>query len=97
MKVRGIIRGQSIELQDPPIGLEGVEVMIEIPDVVASLEQVGLNQVSLSEEERLVRLNRLFGVWKDQPELDLIFTDIDQERHAYQRRSIDSLNNVDYR
>jgi hypothetical protein len=92
MKIRGTIRGQSIELQDPPMGLEGVEVVIEIPDFAVSSEQVGSNQFSVSDEERLVRLNRLFGVWKDQADLDPIFAEIDRERHAYRGRSIDSFD-----
>jgi hypothetical protein len=92
MKIRGTIRGQSIELQDLLMGLEGVEVVIEIPDFAVSSEQVGSNQFSVSDEERLVRLNRLFGVWKDQPELDTIFAEIDRERHSYRGRSIDSFD-----
>ncbi len=92
MKIKGVIRGHLIELQDPPMGLEGVDVVIEIPDFVLSSEQGGSNQASISDEERLVRLNRLFGVWKDQPDLDPIFAEIDRERHAYQGRLIDSVD-----
>jgi hypothetical protein len=39
---------------------------------------------ALSDEERLIRLNKLFGAWKDQPDLAERFTEIDRERHAYQ-------------
>lgn len=46
----------------------------------------------LSEPERLRRLNELFGLWRNQPELDNIFAEIDRERHAYQGRKIDSLD-----
>ncbi|WP_373525331.1 hypothetical protein [Nostoc sp.] len=58
MKVRGIKRGQNIEIL-----------------------------------EQLARLNQLFGAWKNQPELTEIFTEIDQQRHTYQGRTIDSIDN----
>jgi hypothetical protein len=46
----------------------------------------------LSDEERLARLNQLFGAWKDQPDLAEKFAEIDRERHAYQGRQIDSMD-----
>lgn len=64
MKVKGIKRGQTIEL----------------------LEEINI-------QERLTRLNQLFGAWKNQPALDEIFADIDTERHAYRGRAIESIDN----
>ena len=46
----------------------------------------------LSEEERLVRINAMLGGWKDDPEIAKIFAQIDQERHAYRGRQIDSMD-----
>ncbi len=47
---------------------------------------------NLSEEERLARINQVLGAWKDQPDLMKIFAEIDQERHAYRGRKIDSMD-----
>jgi hypothetical protein len=47
----------------------------------------------LDDEERLARLNQLFGAWKDQPDLEANFAAIDRERHAYRGRQIDNLEN----
>lgn len=47
---------------------------------------------ALSEADRLARLNQLFGAWADQPDLNEIFEGIEQDRHAYRGRSIDSLD-----
>jgi hypothetical protein len=47
----------------------------------------------LDDEERLAKLNQLFGTWKDQPDLDANFAAIDRERHAYRGRPIDRLEN----
>lgn len=46
----------------------------------------------LSDEERLTRLNKLFGAWKDQPDLAEKFAEIDRDRHAYRGRQIDSMD-----
>jgi hypothetical protein len=48
---------------------------------------------ALNDEERLARLNQLFGAWKDQPDLEANFAAIDRERHAYRGRPIDPLEN----
>lgn len=47
---------------------------------------------SLSEQERLTRLNQIFGGWKNQSALDEIFAKIDSERHAYCGRAIESID-----
>lgn len=48
----------------------------------------------LTEQEKLARLNQLFGTWKNQSELTEIFAEIDKERHVYQRRIIDLIDNL---
>lgn len=95
MKVKGIKRGQTIEL------LEQIESIPDGSEVLIDLELTSSNKSGwkspLTNEERLTKLNQLFGVWKDQPELLEIFAEIDRERHAYQGRKIDSLDNQDAR
>ena len=81
MKVKGIKRGQTIELLDSINIPDGAEITMEIES-----EQL------LSEPERLKRLNQIFGAWKNQPELDEIFAQIDREHHAYRGRAIESLD-----
>lgn len=81
MKIKGIKRGRKIELFQE----------IDIPDGSEVTVDVDVMQF-LSEPERLRRLNELFGLWRNQPELDNIFSEIDRERHAYQGRKIDSLD-----
>jgi hypothetical protein len=82
MKVKGIKRGQTIELLESINIPDGAEITIEI-----ELEQL------LSEPERLKKLNQIFGAWKNQPDIDEIFTQIDKENHAYQGRAMESLDN----
>jgi hypothetical protein len=47
---------------------------------------------NLTEAERLARINEVLGAWKDDPEIDEIFTQIDHDRHAYHGRQINSLD-----
>jgi len=85
MKVKGILRGRTIELLDPVENIpSGSEVMVEI----APLHPLA----HLTVEERQKRINESLGAWKDQPNLDAIFVQIDQERHAYRGRQIDSFD-----
>jgi hypothetical protein len=72
VKIKGIKRGKQIELLNE----------INIPDGTEIYMEVDVEQ-PLSEQERLTRLNQIFGVWKNQTELDDIFAEIDAERHAY--------------
>ncbi|HCF29763.1 MAG TPA: hypothetical protein DEV81_21750 [Cyanobacteria bacterium UBA11049] len=81
MKIKGIKRGKQIELLDEINIPDGTEIYIEV-DV----------QQPLSEQERLTRLNQIFGVWKNQTELDDIFAEIDTERHAYRGRALETLD-----
>ncbi len=81
MKIKGIKRGKQIELLDEINIPDGTEIYLEV-----EVEQ------PLSEQERLKRLNQIFGVWKNQTELDDIFAEIDIERHAYRGRALETLD-----
>lgn len=70
MKIQGIIKGNTIELLEDLSLPNGVKISRSIPD--------NLIQKKILWEE----LETLIGVWKNQPELDDIFSEIDQERHA---------------
>ena len=68
MKVKGTKRGKNIELLEEINIPDGTEVHMEV-----EIEQ------PLSEQERLNRLNQIFGAWKNQPDLDTIFAEINTE------------------
>ncbi|MBN3957897.1 hypothetical protein [Nostoc sp. NMS8] len=93
MKVRGIKRGQNIEILEQLNNIpDGTEIIIDVEFIA---NQITEPQLLLTDEERLARLNQLFGAWKNQPELTEIFAEIDQQRHTYQGRTLDSLDNRD--
>lgn len=93
MKIKGIKRGQNIELLEQLNNIpDGTEIIIELELIE---KQRAKPKLKLTDEERLAKLNKLFGVWKNQPDLTEIFAEIDQERHNYQGRSIDSIDNQD--
>lgn len=85
MKVKGILRGRTIELFEQVNAPDGTEVTIEI----------GLLEKLSDDEERLAKLNQLFGIWKDQNDLDEIFAEIDQERHTDYGRQFDLIEDHD--
>lgn len=76
LQVKGIKQGQTVQLLET-VDLPDGEVVIEF--------QIGNPS---RQTERLQRLNKLFGVWKDRPNIDLIFAEIDQERHSYYGREV---------
>ncbi|OWY64813.1 hypothetical protein B7486_45340 [cyanobacterium TDX16] len=78
MRVKGIKHGKNIELLEEINIPDGTEIHIEV-----EIEQ------PVSEQERLNRLNQIFGAWKNQPDLDTIFAEINTERHAYRGRAIE--------
>ena len=93
MKIKGIKRGQTIELLEQINNIpDGTEIIVELE---ITPTQIKANKQPLTEAERLAKLNQLFGAWKNQPELTEIFTEIDQERHVYQGRTINSIDNQD--
>jgi len=69
MKIQGIIKGNTIDLLEDLSLPNGVKISRSIPD--------NLIQKKLLWED----LETLIGVWKNQPELDDIFSEIDRERH----------------
>jgi hypothetical protein len=93
MKVKGIKRGQTIELLEQINSIpDGAEIIVELE--VSTTDTNEIKQL-LTDEERLIKLNQLFGAWKEQPELIEIFAEIDRERHAYRGIMIDTINNQD--
>jgi antitoxin ParD1/3/4 len=93
MKFRGIKRGQNIEILEQLNNIpDGTEIIVDLEFIE---NQITEPQQPLTETERLARLNQLFGAWKKQSELTEIFTEIDQQRHAYQGRTINSIDNQD--
>jgi hypothetical protein len=81
MQIKGIKRGNFIEIAESLNIPDGSEVLIEVPDAPRT-----------NNEERLKRLHQIFGSWKYETELGEIFGEIDRERHSYFRRLIDFLN-----
>ena len=81
MQVVAIKRGNVLELSEALDIPDGQAVTIEITEIQ---ERSGFAPIQtrsqLSEEERLARLQDLFGVWKDDEELDEIFAEIDRDR-----------------
>jgi hypothetical protein len=93
MKIKGIKRGQIIELLEQINDIpDGAELIV---DVVISSNQIVATAQTLSNEDKLSKLNQLFGAWQNQPELVEIFTEIDEQRHAYRGRNIDVIENKD--
>ncbi|WP_017318734.1 hypothetical protein [Mastigocladopsis repens] len=69
MKIRGIKRGKTIELLEPMDSIpDGAEILVDLEPSSTKGAEV---KKSLTDEEKLKRLNQLFGVWKDQPGLIL--------------------------
>ena len=93
MKIRGIKRGKNIEILEQLNNIpDGTEIIIDLDFIE---KEICEPKVNLTEKERLAKLNKLFGVWKNQPDLTEIFVEVDQQRHTYQGRSIDSIDNQD--
>jgi hypothetical protein len=45
----------------------------------------------LDVQERLAKIQQLFGCWRDQPDLMEIFAEIDRDRHTDLGRSVEGL------
>ena len=69
MKIRGIVHGKTIELLDELPVPDGLEIFIEIPD-----------NLSTEQNEKWKQLQAVIGAWKDDQEIEEIFTEIDRER-----------------
>ncbi|MDJ0661997.1 MAG: hypothetical protein QNJ42_21300 [Crocosphaera sp.] len=88
MKIKGIKRGQTIEL------LETVDDIADGEEVVVEISPVTFHPLAnLNPQERQKRIKQVLGAWQNDPEIDAIFAEIDQDRHSYQGRQIDSLDN----
>jgi len=85
MKVKGIIQGNTIQLSEAITAPDGTEVMVEIPDCVASRR----HRISSDKIEQWQQLQQVIGSFKDDPEIEETFAEIDRERHAYRGRDID--------
>jgi DNA anti-recombination protein RmuC len=71
MRIRGVKRGQIIELLEQINDIpDGKEIIVDLKFSATSIEET---KQSLTDSERLARLNKLFGAWKDQPDLIEIF------------------------
>ena len=71
MKVRGILRGKTIELLEALPVADGLEIFIEIPD-----------NLLIERDQKWEQLQAVIGVWKDDDEITEIFNEIDRDRHA---------------
>ena len=84
MKIKGIKRGQTIELLEQIDSItDGEEIMVEISPVTFH------PLANLSPQERQNRIKQVLGAWQSNPEIDTIFAEIDRERHSYYGRQID--------
>lgn len=89
MQIKGIKRGQIIELLEQINSIpDGTEILINIESPYAKSVEP---KQQLTDEQRLAKLNQLFGVWQDQADLVEIFDEIDQQRHADHGRLIDEI------
>ncbi len=86
MKIKGIKRGQTIQLlQKLDTINDGQEVFLEVSPIHPLSH--------LTSEERLQRINTILGAWKNQPDLIEIFAEINRERHTDYGREIASFDN----
>ena len=69
MKVKGIIRGQTIHLLEPISIEDGVEIEVDIPDNITIVPDWD-------------KLKELFGIWQNDSEIDEIFAEINYQRHS---------------
>ena len=87
MKIKGIKRGQTIELSEKIDDIaDGEEIILEISPVTFH------PLANLSPQERQKRIKQVLGAWQDDIEIDTIFAEINRERHKYPGRQIDSLD-----
>ena len=83
MKIKGIKRGQTIELLENINHVaDGEEIVVEIyPSYFHPL-------ANLSIEERQNRIKQVLGAWQNNPEIDIIFAEIDRARHSDRGRRV---------
>ncbi|MGL5793934.1 MAG: hypothetical protein ACRC06_05890 [Waterburya sp.] len=87
MKIKGIKRGQTIELLEKIDNIaDGEEIMVDIS--IANCHPLA----HLIPKERQNKIKQVLGAWQDKIEIDAIFAEIERERHSYHGRQIDSLD-----
>jgi len=69
MKIKGVVKGNLIELLEPINIPDGLEVFIDIPED------------NSQKETQWQELEKVIGVWKNDEEITEIFDEIDKERH----------------
>ncbi len=77
MKLKGIIKGQTIELLEPIAIAEGSEVTIEI------------SESELEPKPNWTELQKIIGVWQENTEIQEIFEEIERKRHLDLERDVD--------
>ena len=93
MKIKGIKRGQTIEL------LEQIDDVADGEEIIVEISPVTFHPLAnLRPQERDNRIKQILGAWKDDSEIDTIFTEIDRERHSDRGRVMylldDNLTNI---
>jgi hypothetical protein len=78
MKVKGIIKDNTVQLPEAITIPNGTEVTLKISDRSLS-----------SAVDQWQRLQQVAGAWKDDPEIEEVFAEIDREGHADRGRDID--------
>ena len=74
MKIKGIKRGQTIELLEQIDNIADVEVTVKI----SALAYYPLANFSV--EERQNKISQVLGAWKDNTQIDEIFREIERDR-----------------
>ncbi|PZU93754.1 MAG: hypothetical protein DCE90_15780 [Pseudanabaena sp.] len=80
LQIQGIKSGQMIQLLD----------IVNIPDGAVFLEIEA--DTPSDKSARIERLNRVFGAWRNQSDIDRMFAEIDTQRHRDYGRDIDSFD-----
>ena len=87
MKVKGIKRGQTIEL------LEQIDDIADGEEITVEISTATFHPLAhLSTKERQNRIKQVLGAWQDDTEIDEIFSKIDRDRHSYHGRQINPLD-----
>ena len=87
MRVKGIKRGQTIELLDRIENIaDGEEIFIEVSAVISH------PLANFSPQERQNRIKQVLGAWQNDSEIDAIFAEIDRDRHKERGRQLNSLD-----
>ena len=69
MIIKGVVKGNLIELLEPIDIPDGLEVLIDIPEDYCQ------------KESQWQELEKVIGIWKNDSEITDIFTDLDKQRH----------------